>query len=111
MKEISAQELIKLMEFIPKELEIVDVRQRYEYCISHLINSKSIPLTEIEFRYEEIDCNKTVIVICRSGNRSKSAADFLCGLERFRKTQILNLADGLLAVAEQPLGSLAIVKC
>ena len=99
------------MEFIPKELELVDVRQRYEYRITHLVNSKSIPLPEIEFRFEEIDSDKTVITLCRSGNRSKLAAEFLCSLERFRKTQIFNLADGLLAVAEQPLGSLAIVRC
>jgi phage shock protein E len=36
-----------------------------------------IPLDELEARVDELDKDDTIVVICRSGNRSQAAADIL----------------------------------
>ncbi len=57
---------------------IVDVRTKEEYDESHVVGSINIPYDEIE-NYS-LDKDKTIIVYCRSGNRSKIAYDTLISL-------------------------------
>src|SRR5690625_5321287 len=52
-----------------KESIILDVREPAEYAMQHIPNSTLIPLGELENRLDEIDKDKTVYVICRTGNR------------------------------------------
>ena len=55
---------------------IVDVRTKEEYEASHLKNAINIPYDEID-ETVELDKNKTILVYCKSGNRSKIAYDTL----------------------------------
>lgn len=110
MREISPCKLIEYIETNPESLELIDVRQKYEYLISHLVSSKSIPLPEIAARSIEINPQKIIILISRSGMRGASAAAILENMESFNGSNILNLKEGLLGVARQPLGSLAIIR-
>lgn len=59
--------------------QILDVRTKQEYQGAHVPNSTLITLQDIYAQSVEIPFAKesTIYVICRSGNRSKSAADFL----------------------------------
>ncbi|AIN93115.1 rhodanese-like domain-containing protein [Treponema putidum] len=58
---------------------IIDVREDYEYKEGHVPRSINISVQEIENRISEISGwkEKNVIVICRSGRRSRTAAEIL----------------------------------
>lgn len=61
---------------------ILDVRTQEEYDQGHIPGAVLIPNTEIETRAgEELpDKDQLILVYCRSGNRSKQAADRLVKL-------------------------------
>jgi rhodanese-related sulfurtransferase len=54
--------------------QILDVRSAAEYAVSHVANSKNIPLDEIEKRRAELQNEKPVIVVCQTGQRASKAA-------------------------------------
>ena len=58
---------------------ILDVRTEEEYNSGHIENSILITVDDIESKAEELLVNKDekILVYCRSGNRSKKAADLL----------------------------------
>ena len=56
---------------------ILDVREQDEYDAGHIAAATLIPLGTIPQRLDEIPRDKTVIAVCRSGNRSSQATDFL----------------------------------
>jgi len=61
---------------------ILDVRTREEYDQGHIPGAILIPDTEIEVRAEEMltDKDQLILVYCRSGRRSKLAAEALVEL-------------------------------
>ena len=56
---------------------IIDVREQYEYDDGHIPEANLIPLGTIPNRIDELPTDKTVIAVCRSGNRSSQATEFL----------------------------------
>src|SRR5699024_762145 len=56
---------------------ILDVREPAKYAMQHIQNTTLIPLGELEDRLDEIDKDKTVYVICRTGNRSGFAVNLM----------------------------------
>lgn len=58
---------------------IVDVRTKEEYEVSHVKGSINIPYDQID-ENTNLDKSKTIIVYCRSGNRSSKAYDTLKSL-------------------------------
>ncbi len=65
-----------------KELVLVDVRTAEEYAEKHIPGAILIPNEEIgDNRSEELDdLNTTIIVYCRSGNRTKTASEKLISM-------------------------------
>lgn len=61
---------------------ILDVRTREEYDQGHIPGAVLIPNTEIKERAEEelTDKDQLILVYCRSGRRSKQAAEILVEL-------------------------------
>ena len=55
---------------------VLDVREQAEYAQSHILNSRGLPLSQIEARIGDIEKfkDKPVIVYCATGNRSSTAA-------------------------------------
>lgn len=53
---------------------ILDVREEAEYAFGHIEGSKSIPMSELEDRLNELDQDTEIYVICRTGTRSDFAA-------------------------------------
>ncbi len=53
---------------------LLDVRQPEEYRSERIQGAKLIPLGELEKRMHELPKNQEIICICRSGNRSGTAA-------------------------------------
>lgn len=56
---------------------LVDVRGPEEYAEGHVPGAINIPMDELPSRVEELDRSAPVHVICESGNRSSTMADFL----------------------------------
>ena len=78
---ISAQEAKEIMDTTEGYI-ILDVRTQEEYDESHIPNAILIPDTEIAEKAEEIltDKDQMLLVYCRSGRRSKLAAETLVEL-------------------------------
>ena len=78
---ITAEEAKQLMDTETGYI-ILDVRTQEEYDESHIPGAIVIPNTEIEARAEQelTDKDQMILVYCRSGRRSKLAAEILVAL-------------------------------
>ena len=78
---ITAEEARKLMDS-EKDRIILDVRSRQEYDQGHIPGAILIPDTEIEAKAADLlpDKDQLILVYCRSGRRSKLAAQSLADL-------------------------------
>ena len=78
---ITAEEARKLMDS-EKDRIILDVRSREEYDQGHIPGAILIPDTEIEAKAADLlpDKDQLILVYCRSGRRSKLAAQRLADL-------------------------------
>ena len=56
---------------------LLDVRERYEWDAGHIERSVHIPIGQIQRRFEELERDRPIIVICQVGQRSALVADFL----------------------------------
>ncbi|HET9043017.1 MAG TPA: rhodanese-like domain-containing protein [Burkholderiales bacterium] len=79
-----------------KDAIVIDVREPGEFAQTHILNSRNVPLGEIEARIKELERfkDKPVIVSCATGNRSGSAASVL---RKHGFTNVVNLAGGVAA--------------
>jgi rhodanese-related sulfurtransferase/rubrerythrin len=67
---------------------VLDVRQPIEYESEHLPGAKLIPLPELVDSLRDLDPEKTIIVYCAVGGRSRMAAQLLANQD-FRKVYYL----------------------
>ena len=51
----------------------VDVREETEWKAGHLSPAQHLPLSELASRMGELPRGHTIVVVCRSGNRSRVA--------------------------------------
>lgn len=59
------------------EVQIVDVREADEWAAGRIDGARHIPLSELPARLGELARDRPVVAVCRSGNRSGRAADYL----------------------------------
>ena len=80
-EQISAEEAKKIMDSGEEHI-ILDTREQDEFDEGHIPGAILIPYTEIENKAEEMlpDKDKLILVYCRSGRRSKIAAESLSKL-------------------------------
>lgn len=76
------------------DVVILDVREQWEYDSGHIPGVKLIPMQSVSARLSEIPRDKTVIVTCRSGNRSGQVADYL---RQQGYTDVHNMLGGIMA--------------
>jgi rhodanese-related sulfurtransferase len=74
------------------DVVILDVREQDEWDAGHIPGAVFMPMGQVPDRLSEIPKDKTVIVQCRSGNRSDQVTTFL---EQQGFTNILNMAGGI----------------
>jgi rhodanese-related sulfurtransferase len=60
-----------------EQLQLIDVREVDEVAQGIIPGAKHIPLGELPSRHGEIDRNGEIILVCRSGNRSRKAYEYL----------------------------------
>lgn len=75
-----------------EDIALVDVREPYEWTVSHLDGALHIPMNEIPTRIGEIPKDREIVMICRSGARSARVQDFLLQ-QGF--TRVKNLTGGM----------------
>ncbi|MGC2518517.1 MAG: rhodanese-like domain-containing protein [Burkholderiales bacterium] len=75
---------------------VLDVREPAEFEKGHVIGARNVPLSQLEGRVGDLEKHKAkpVIVICASGNRSRSA---LGAMRRLGFQQVFELAGGVAA--------------
>jgi rhodanese-related sulfurtransferase len=56
---------------------VLDVREPAEWAEGHIPGATLIPLGELARRTSELPDDETIVVICRSGNRSAQGRDIL----------------------------------
>ena len=80
-EQISAEEAKKIMDSGEEHI-ILDTREQDEFDEGHIPGAILIPYTEIENKAEAMlpDKDKLILVYCRSGRRSKIAAESLSKL-------------------------------
>lgn len=76
-----------------EKLQIIDVREEYEWNEGHIAEAKLIPLGTLPNRLEELDKETPIVMVCRSGARSWSATEFV---QRYG-FRAENMAGGMLA--------------
>ncbi len=60
-----------------KDFILLDVREKFEFNIASIINSLHIPMMEIPHRINELNQNKDIVIICKSGVRSAKVCEYL----------------------------------
>ena len=73
MQSISVKKLHEQLE----HFVLIDVREKWEWDITHIPGSIHIPLKDIATRNDELDQNRAIAVICHHGGRSAKAVAFL----------------------------------
>ena len=56
---------------------LLDVRTTGEFAGGHIPGAVNIPLDQLPARLAEVPTDQPVVVVCQSGNRSRSGADIL----------------------------------
>ncbi len=74
-------------------LTLLDVREDWELGVASVPDIVHIPMGQIADRLNEIERDKPVVVLCRSGRRSLEVARFL----QQNGFDAVNLAGGILA--------------
>jgi len=84
------------------DVQIIDVREADEFdgILGHIAGATLIPLGELSNHAAELDADKPVVAVCRSGARSAQAT-VLLSKEGFSK--VANLAGGMLRWRAQRL--------
>lgn len=59
------------------QVQLVDVREDSEVAQGRIPGARHIPLGQLGGRLAELDRERPVVAICRSGNRSARAAELL----------------------------------
>jgi len=79
---------------VTDDAQFIDVREPHEVADGTLPGTVNIPLGELEHRRAELDPTRRVVLLCRSGNRSSKAAEYLTSIGF---TDVVNLVGGMLA--------------
>jgi rhodanese-related sulfurtransferase len=79
-----------------EKLNIIDVREPFEYEETNIPTAVNIPLGNVPMQMEELEHlkNEEVIMQCRSGARSAAAQQFLINAGF---TNVKNMVGGILA--------------
>jgi len=80
-KQITAEEAKKIIDS-DEQCTVLDVREQVEFDEGHIPGAVLLPYTEIEDKAQELltDKEQQILVYCRSGRRSKIAAEILAKL-------------------------------
>jgi len=76
---------------------LIDVREPWEFDAGHIPGAMPIPMRAVPARYLELEHEREMVIICRSGARSYQVGMFL---EQAGFTRVNNLYGGMIAWAQ-----------
>ncbi|MGH1491939.1 MAG: rhodanese-like domain-containing protein [Acidimicrobiales bacterium] len=77
--------------------QLIDVREPDEVAEASLPGAVNIPLGQLPERSNELDPQRRVVVLCRSGGRSTQASQYLTSVGF---ADVVNLSGGMLAIQD-----------
>jgi rhodanese-related sulfurtransferase len=96
IKEIEAAELAEWVEADADHYKIIDVREMGEIYAGTIEGAEPMPLATVPLKMSELEKDKTLVMICRSGARSAQACAFL---QQQGFDNVVNLRGGMFAWA------------
>jgi rhodanese-related sulfurtransferase len=75
---------------------LLDVREPWEFKVCHLEGAQLLPMREIPSKFNMLDPQQEIVVICHHGIRSRQVGYFL---ESNGFTRVINLSGGMAAWA------------
>ncbi len=75
-----------------EKLQLLDVREEWEYQTAHIEGSRLIPMGNVAVRVNELDRAAETVVICHHGGRSMQVAGLL---EHLGFSNVSNLTGGV----------------
>lgn len=91
VRNISSREAKTLLEK-NRNIFLLDVRTAQENSQARLPGTVLIPINEFEGRIKEVPKNKTILVYCAVGSRSKPVAEYL---SKNGYKNVYNMTDGI----------------
>ena len=91
MKQLAPTEL-KARIAAGDKLQLLDVREEWEFQTARIDGSLLIPMGQVAARVAELDSAAETVVICHHGGRSMQVAGLL---ERLGFQKVINLAGGV----------------
>lgn len=91
MKQLAPTEL-KARLAAGDKLQLLDVREDWEFQTAHIEGSILIPMGQVASRIAELDSAAETVVICHHGGRSMQVAGLL---EQLGFPNVINLAGGV----------------
>ena len=71
---------------------LLDVRAPQEFEDNHIAGAVNIPAADLRTRHDELNKDKTTVIVCSSGNRSSLGASIL---EQHGFKDVYNVAGGM----------------
>ena len=100
IKELEAPELAQRLEDQPTDVHVIDVREMKEFTAGTMPGAKAMPMASVPVRLNELQQDKELIIICRSGARSAQVCMFL---QQQGYDNVFNLRGGLMSWARSGL--------
>ncbi len=100
IKEVDAPELAQRLHAQSDDIHVIDVREMNEYTAGTMPGAKAIPMATVPVRMNELEQDKELVVICRSGARSAQVCMFL---QQQGFENVFNLRGGLMSWARNGL--------
>jgi adenylyltransferase/sulfurtransferase len=98
LEEITATELRQRLDS-GQDIQIIDVREAFEYEIARIGGTKLIPLGEVVARMNEIDSSRETVMHCKAGVRSAKAIAAL--KQAGFAGRLINLKGGITAWSDE----------
>ncbi|GAB6040064.1 rhodanese-like domain-containing protein [Endothiovibrio diazotrophicus] len=93
IQEIDATELKQWIEAKGEQFRIIDVREAMEHAQGTIPNAELMPLSTLGHRIQEIERDREVVFICRSGARSGQVCAYLANMGY---EKVYNLRGGMI---------------
>jgi adenylyltransferase/sulfurtransferase len=75
--EVTVQELKRVLDNPQLGIQVLDVREDYEYQIAHIKGTRLVPLSTLAQQYTELHPGQPYYIHCKAGGRSLQALQFL----------------------------------
>jgi rhodanese-related sulfurtransferase len=62
-----------------QDVQLLDVRDDDEWSAGRIDGARHVPLAQLPARLAELDRNRPVVTVCRSGGRAGRATEYLTG--------------------------------